>query len=90
MIPYNITRDSILQAIEEVDRGLLIVPANQHSTVHCLIYEGKHYPPKYLIRMANVKINGEKLCGFSGGKESNGFLEKRGFEVVKCGGSPHR
>ena len=54
---------------------------------------GEHLPPKYTISLAHQVATGECLHPdrFSGGAESNGFLRRRGFDVVKCdrGGSVH-
>ncbi len=49
-------------------------------------YNGRFYPPKYLISVANKIINGNELepFAFGGGAETNGFLEKLGFEIIPC------
>ncbi len=48
---------------------------------------GRHFPPKYTITLAHEIAMGESLSPslFSGGVESNDFLRRRGFNVVKCG-----
>ena len=89
MIPEQITRSAVLEVISELNEGKLFVPLKQCSTKYCLVYEGRHYPPKYLIRIANLKIRGEELWAFYGGKETNDFCRSRGFEVVGHGGAPH-
>ncbi len=85
MIPKNITKRDILKAIAEVNkRG---IPQNRHSTKWSLIYDDQLYPPKYLISLANKFRNGLEWSPkkFSGGYESNQFLEERGFEIAPSG-----
>lgn len=81
MIRGNITREHILKAIKEIDnRG---VPEGRSSRKFLLEYEGKEYPPKYVISLANKYANDHELDSeeFSGGKESNEFLRSRGFTI---------
>jgi len=82
MIPNNIRREHILQAIEEID--INGVPDVRKSTNYLLEYEEKQYPPKFVISIANRYANGEELDSnsFSGGSESNKFLYRLGFKIV--------
>lgn len=81
MIPHNVLRVHILRAIKEINRQG--VPEGRGSKKFVLEYEGKQYPPKYIISVANKYANGHELDSeeFSGGNESNKFLESRGFTV---------
>lgn len=81
MIPQNITREHLLAAIAQIDTEG--VPSRQDSRIYDLEYEGRLYPPKLVIRKANLKVNGEELWDFGAGREANGFLESRGFKIVK-------
>ena len=85
MIPKNLTQEDILQAIKEVDAT--VIPLDRHSTKWSVLYDGKHYPPKYLVSIANKFRNGEEWHQnkFSGGPETNQFLESLGFEIVTGG-----
>jgi len=85
MIPKNLTEEDIFRAIQEIDGNG--IPLNRHSTEWDVLYDGKHYPPKYLISIANKFANGEELQPqeFSGGSEANQFLMSLGFEIVKGG-----
>ena len=82
-IPANITRDHIIQAIKEID-------ANGYSEKNAsrkydLLYNGKRYPPKVVISLANKFANGTVLdfSDFSGGEQfTNKFLKERDFEIV--------
>lgn len=87
MIPNNISRAHIIRAIEEAD--LLGVPANRESRKYHLLYRNEHYPPKYIISLANKFANGEELSPevFSGGRESNDFLKSLDFRIE--GGQPN-
>jgi len=88
-IPQNIQRSDILDVIRRIDAGTLIVPPKQCSTKYCTVYQGKHYPPKYLVREANVKPNGFPLWTHYGGDETNTFLATRGFKCTAHGGAPY-
>lgn len=88
-IPENLTAADILRVIRDLKSGRREVPAKQRSTGYCLVYHTTHYPPKYLIRVANEKVNGDQLWDFHGGPETNNFLRSRGFEVIHHGGAPH-
>jgi hypothetical protein len=82
MIPKNIIRNHILNAIQKVD--LNGIPKGRDSKKFKLVYKAKIYPPKYLISIANQLANGEELesSGFSGGRETNNYLEWLGFEIT--------
>ncbi len=82
MIPAQIQRTHIISAIEYVKRNGC--PKKNKSTKHDLLYEGERYPPKYIVSIAHRFIDGVDwdLSGFSGGSETNGFLEKRQFVIT--------
>ena len=85
MLPKNLTKMDILEAIKEVDVNG--IPLERHSTKWSLKHGGKNYPPKYLVSLANKFQNGEEWhqSKFSGGPETNKFLESMGFEIVTGG-----
>ena len=81
MIPKNITRNHVLQAIKDVaNEG---IPSGRTSKKFSLLYNGRRYPPKLIVSRANVYANGHPLDSslFSGGKETNSFLQKLGFTI---------
>jgi hypothetical protein len=82
MIPSNISRGHLIQAMEEIDKNG--VPEDRVSTKYYVRHNGRHYPPKYLISIANRYANGKELepLTFHGGDEANPFLRERGFEVI--------
>lgn len=82
MIPKNITKNHILDSIREVDKNG--VPKGRNSRKFKLVYRGKTYPPKYVISLANKYASVDELepSDFGGGRESNDFLVKLGFEIV--------
>ena len=80
-IPKNITRAHILDAMATIDDDG--VPRAFQSRVIDLLHDGKRYPPKYVIAIANWEANGEQL----GPEEfrtsqAQRFLMKMGFTVV--------
>lgn len=58
-IPSNIKREHVLRAIERIDNG--IVPKKRRSYKFNVHYNGKLYPPKYLISVANEFANQDHL-----------------------------
>lgn len=82
VIPKNIKKDHILKAIEETERNQ--IPKGRRSKKFVLEHNHKHYPPKYIISLANKFANGEELSSgdFGGGKETNEFLEKLRFKIT--------
>ena len=89
MIPTSITKAHIADAIRCILRDGF--PARRRGRSYCLVTEGGHLPPKYTIALAHQIATGGLLHSdeFSGGRESNEFLRRHGFEVVECacGGS---
>ena len=88
-IPQNIGSSQVLSVIHQIDAGTLVVPSKEYSTKYCIVYKGKHYPPKYLVRQANLIANGYPLWTHYGGDETNRFLRQRGFNCIPHGGTPH-
>jgi len=82
MIPKNITSEHIIKAIEQIRKNG--IPKNRKSKKFLLEFNGAYYPPKYVISLANKYANGEILdpSRFSGGKETNDFLRKLGFNII--------
>ena len=82
MINKAIKKEHILKAIKKViEEG---VPSNRKSTKFVLEYEGKHYPPKYILSLASKIANNKELSPseFSGGNESNSFLSNLNFKII--------
>jgi putative restriction endonuclease len=82
-IPQNITREHIIQAIEEIKK-VRWSPRN-NSTTYDLFYNGEKYPPKIVVMYANKYSNGElfDVSKFSGGEDTtNKFFRARGFEII--------
>lgn len=83
MIPQNIQKEHIEKAIEEIDRDG--IRKGRHSSTYDVIYNGKSYPPKLIISIANKYANGSELDpnSFGGGKDTEAFklLESNGFNI---------
>ena len=73
MIPDNITKEHLEKAIEEIDRDG--VRKGRHSSTYDLLHNGKSYPPKLVISIANKYANGSELNpnDFGGGKGDLGW-----------------
>jgi hypothetical protein len=81
MIPKNITKQHILAAMAEIDR--CGTPDRNVPRKFMVDYNGSHYPPKYLVSLANRHANGSELSSavFNGGAETNDFLQSLGFTI---------
>ena len=84
MIPALISRTHIARAIRRIHRDG--IPPRRKSRDYCLVTERGHLPPKYTIALAHQSATGEFLSSnrFSGGAESNDFLENLDFRVIPC------
>jgi 5-methylcytosine-specific restriction enzyme B len=80
----RVERDKILEAFQDFDTHLLPTDEwrmweSKGSQVWALVHEGKHYPPKKIVSMAT----GVTVNAFSGGPETNSYLNALGFNVIK-------
>ena len=82
MIPKNIEKEHVIQAIEEIKRSG--VPPRKKSRKYYVAYENESFPVKYVISLANKYANGKILdpAEFKGGSETNPFLRALGFTLV--------
>lgn len=78
-IPSNISKEHILKAIEYLDETG--VPPKNKPTGYILEYNNNSYPPKHVLRIANIFANGKELVHFSGGEHTNGYLRNLGFTI---------
>lgn len=62
------------------------VPAHRVSKKFCLVVDGRHLPPKYVVGLATSVAHGRepRPDEFSGGPQSNEQLTKHGYTVVAC------
>src|SRR5690606_40470663 len=82
-IPNNIKRKHLLAAIKEIDdKG---APNDAQSLYYDLVYNGKEYPPKLIVSLANKFANGVELNrpDFRGGEGTECFklLRQNGFVI---------
>ena len=84
MIPKNIKKEHLEKAIEEIDKDG--IRKGRHSSIYDLIHNGKSYPPKLVLSIANRYANGTELAAndFGGGKDTPAFelMKTEGFEIV--------
>ncbi|WP_175059859.1 hypothetical protein [Thermococcus sp. 2319x1] len=81
-IPKNISQEHVLRAIEEIDRKGILGKFKAINTF--LVYNGRVYPPKYVITLANKYANGEFLdpAEFNT-HEAVKYLRRLGFRIAK-------
>jgi 5-methylcytosine-specific restriction protein B len=82
MIPNDVTRDDIIEAMalfddEQRGQGRYDGWKSDGRFKYAIEYGGKLYPPKQIISLAA----GIERQMFSGGEEANSFLDKLGFTV---------
>src|SRR3972149_9068013 len=87
MIPSNIEKEHVIKALREIDSNG--IPDIRNSRRFVLFFNGRQYPPKYVLSLANKFANGEELnsSSFSGGRETNNFLKKLRFDIVRISSS---
>lgn len=81
-IPLNITEADIHKAVQETD--LSSIPPRRFYTKYYLVVDGKKYPPKYILSLANKYANGQELNldGFTT-QQAVAYFNKLGFQVEK-------
>jgi hypothetical protein len=92
MIPENIGPEHILMALREIDEEHWSLDQFwRGNNYHCLIENGRHYPPFKVISLANRAANGLDLpYDIRSYFEANAFLQSRGFNVTFCLGASFR
>jgi 5-methylcytosine-specific restriction protein A len=87
MIPDGVTRQHIVEAIRDLDKG--VDHPFGESTGYDVLFEGRRYPPKAVVGLAVGKLTGRSLgpYDFKGGLRSKCFqvLEGHGFEIISKG-----
>ena len=80
----RITAGAVADAVGQIARDG--ISAGRGSTKFCLLLEGRHYPPKYVVALAAHVVLGRALRPneFSGGPQTNALLNSLGFDVVAC------
>ena len=79
----EVDRDKIIEALNEFDDSLRNTIdwqgwEERSYQKYAILFEEKLYPPKKIISMAT----GTSVKEFSGGYQTNSYLEKRGFEII--------
>lgn len=96
-MPKNIQRRHIERALREIDQNG--VPPRREAQAYVVLVDGKRYPPKYVLGLANSYVNGRALApqDHSGGAETNSLLGSLGFHVepittlkVRSGNTAHK
>ena len=75
----DIDRDKVLKAFDTI-RKEGGVPPERQSVGYCVVHEGRHYPPKYVVCLAVGQPDG----WITGGVLVCGVLALEGFRVVRC------
>ena len=80
----SVSSNKILEALNAFDKKHRNTPQftgweNYERQKYAISYEGKLYPPKVIISLAT----GVPRSDFSGGWESNSYLSKLGFKIIK-------
>lgn len=78
MNPEKITKQHVLDAITKIEKDGTVL---ESSTGFDVIINRKPYPPKEVMRYANLVANGKKEWPYSGGEPTNKYLTGLGFDV---------
>lgn len=81
----NISREHVIRAIQKIESENI---ALESSTGYDVIINGRPYPPKEVMRYANLIANGTKHWPYIGGEPTNKYLKKLGFEIISKGEEP--
>ena len=76
--PEAITAEHIIEAIRQIDDGH---ETPEPSTIFDVVYKGKRYPPKGVMKIAHRLATGNYLWELPGGSPTNNLLKQRGFEI---------
>lgn len=77
----KIENKDIIAALKYIDENE--IPNRHQSTRYELKYEGKAYPPKYVIAVANHLANGSEISTNQyNAVEAKNFLENKGFNIM--------
>lgn len=75
----NITKKDILAAVKKIENeGISLRP----STKYDVVIDDKSYPPKEVMRYANLLANDKLEWFHNGGEATNKYLEEFGFEII--------
>lgn len=83
-IPPNITKHHIELAMQEIDKNG--IPENRNGRKYFLLYNGKKYPLKLIISIANRFANGKELDPNPSNFQSimsKKLLKQLGFKIIK-------
>ena len=80
-IPRNIRKEHIVKAIDEANRQPW--PSKRSARTHHLLHDGRLYPVKYIISLANKYAGGGELPSEAFiSTESRVLLERLGFPII--------
>lgn len=77
--PDKITREDVIKAINDIENGLI---GYRSSTKFDILYRGRTYPPKDVMRQAHKYATGVYEWIPSGGEPTNKYIKALGFEIV--------
>ena len=81
MIPRNLEERHILEAVSHIDsKG---VPWQRRSVHYHVVIDGKCYPPKYLISLANLFASGIEHSSYDfNAIEAENYFLARGYRIL--------
>jgi hypothetical protein len=78
----KITKQHVLDAVDKIEREGIDL---QQSRDYDVVIKSKTYPPKEIMRYANLLANGTKEWPYKGGEQTNKYLRDFGFEIIHNG-----
>lgn len=80
--PDQITKEHILKAVDRIETEDIDLKG---ATKYQVIINEKAFPPKEIMRYAHEEMNGEHIWEYPGGKKTNKYLHKFGYEIFYKG-----
>ncbi len=81
MIPKGFKNKHFLKAASEIDKNG--VPASRQSYRYDLLLNGKKYPPKYVISIANKFLSGEEFPSYDfNAVEAKDYFMRREYRIL--------
>ena len=77
--PEKITKEHVLAAVNRIKTEQFALTP---STKFDVLIEGTTYPPKEIMRYAHEQMNGQHKWELGGGKATNKYLERMGFDII--------
>jgi hypothetical protein len=88
---HGLVQEDIKALLSSIGTASRPIPNTKRSKEYCLIHDGQHFPPKFVLIQAFLEAKRSRALPFpkmlrhlSGGPPTNDPLKTLGFDVQKC------